>query len=129
MKHRLYEWIFNKFKVPPWKVNEALLSAAKSVLTGVGIGLGAVVAFSSQSLVASVIEYGTLSNIAAGIESLRSDLHQNPCNEFLQARASEVNQRIAYEQRSNQRLLTGWASPDGWLGVLRIEEKCNGLER
>ena len=122
--NRMYQWIFDRWGVTSWQIRAAVASSAKSLLTGVGVGFGVAIAFSTQSIVSSALEYMTLPQIVAGIESLRADVHQSPCNEFLRAQAAEVNKRIAYEQKSNERWLSDWASPDGWLDVRRIEEKC-----
>ena len=128
MKNKLRDrwdvWLYDRFEITRWQQESAVLGAVKSVLTGLGIGLGAVVALSSQTLVQSLIEYGTLPQIIAGIESYRLDVRRNPCNEFLVVPVAEINKRIEYEQKSNERWLTGWASPDGWLNVERIEETC-----
>ena len=124
MKHRLYEWIFNKFKITPWQIRAGAAAAAKSLLTGVGVGFGVAIAFSTQAIVSSALEFATFPQIQASIESLRRDVHENPCNEFLRNQAAETNKRIAYEQRSNEQWRSDWASPDGWLKVARIEEEC-----
>ena len=123
-KARFYQWLYEKHEITEWQLKSALLSGAKSLLTGVGVGFGVAIAFSTQSIVSSAMEYATFPQIQAGIESLRQDVHQNPCNEFLRNQAAETNKRIAYEQRSNQRWLSDWASPDGWLDVERIEVRC-----
>lgn len=120
----MHQWLYDRWGISPWQIRAAALSAAKSLLTGVGVGFGVAIAFSTQSIVASAMEYATFPQIQASIESLRRDVHQNPCNEFLRNQAAETNKRIAYEQKSNERWLTGWASPDGWLDVKRIEEEC-----
>lgn len=126
MRARFYQWLYDKFEINEWQIKSALISGAKSLLTGVGVGFGVAIAFSTQNIVASAMEYATFPQIQANLEALRQDVHRNPCNQFLQAAATEQNRRIAYEQRSNQRWLSGWASPDGWLDVERIEEECNG---
>ena len=72
----------------------------------------------------SLKEYVTFPMIESEIESLRRDLTNNPCNQFLQAAGATANSRIEHEHESNRRWRTGWASPNGWNYVKRIEWKC-----
>ena len=120
----IHQWLFDRWGVTPWQIRACALNAAKSLLTGVGVGFGVAIAFSTQSVVSAAMEYATFPQIQANIEALRADVRRNPCNQFLQAAATEQNRRIAYEQRSNEQWRSDWASPDGWLKVERIEEEC-----
>lgn len=83
-----------------------------------------VASFSIGSVMTSAMEYLTFEQIQANIEALRKDVHRNPCNQFLQAQATDQNRRMAYEWKSNERLISDWASPDGWLDIKPIEEEC-----
>ena len=123
MNH-IHQWLFDRWGVTPWQIRGAMLTGAKSLLTGVGVGFGVAIAFSTQAIVSSALEFATFPQIQASIESLRQDVRRNPCNEFLRNQAAETNKRIAYEQRSNEQWRSDWASPDGWLKVERIEEEC-----
>lgn len=105
-------------------IKTLVIGAAIASLTIGGAQIGSEV---TRGFYQVVMEYATFPLLNAEIDSLRLDLWRAPCqsNLMLLSKAAEWNMRIAHEKQSNTSYLTGWASPNTWNRVQRIEHPCH----
>jgi hypothetical protein len=99
----IYNWLFDSF------IGFVLIMFLSATIGIYGVG--------------TFLLHASFPGEVAAIEQIRSDLKKLPNNNFLKAKAVEVNANIKTNQYYNTRWWSDLAYPDGWNTVQLLEVK------